>query len=356
MPAIHQLVAGFREGDAISNEARLFQKFFRSWGHGGEIFAEPHAISPRFRNRARTLDSFLRIVQPSDVVLLHLSIGSPANDVFASAPCRKVLLYHNITPSKFFDQVQPAMAEQLRLGRKQAAVLAGVAEVNLADSRFNADELKSMGYPEVRVLPIVLDLDRYQGNGTSARLNELQPAGTTLLFVGRCAPNKAIHDLIRLFAYYHRHINPDSRFIHVGAYDGLTGYYTMMKAQARQLGLDAFHFAGAVSNEELFSAYRSADVFVCVSEHEGFCIPLLEAMTFGLPVLACAAGAIPETLDGSGVLIHERRWESVAELLGRLDQDYTLRDAIVAGQNQRLARYRSTNLESRLRDVLAEVI
>ena len=357
-PAIHQFVAGFTHGDAISNEALVLRRLFRSWGHESEIISELSHILPELRGQARDVAAYVPSAGRDDVVLLHLSIGSAVNDVFASLPCRKAILYHNITPSHYFRLLNRRTAHNLEKGRRQTEALAGAASLNMADSRFNADELTALGYRDVKVLPLVLDLEALRTAPDPRTLRKFDDGCTQVLFVGRCAPNKRLEDCLTAFHYFHRFVNPRSRFIHVGSFAGTERYYYLLMAQARELGLgsQSVHFAGSVTQARLNAFYRRANVFLCMSEHEGFCIPLVESMAHDVPVLAYAAGAVPETLDGSGVLFREKRFEAVAEMIGRLADDGPLRSAVLAQQRERLARYERRDLAAELRALLAPLL
>jgi len=356
MPAIHQLTAGFARSDAISNEAVVFRDIFRHGGYRSEIFSEPRNVNKALRDEVRDAAVCAAEVTPGDLVLLHLSIGTPVNDCFRSLPCRKAILYHNITPAHYFDFISTQTAAHLRRGRSQAAALAGVADVNMADSRFNAQELEAMGYRDVRVLPIVLDIDQITRDIDPATAGIYNDGLRNILFVGRCTPNKKIEDLIRVFAFYQKTIEPRSRFIHVGSAAGAERYQALLSSMIRDLHLQNFIFAGSVPQPVLNACYRHADAFLCMSEHEGFCIPLLESMLHGVPVVAHASAAIPETMDGGGILLDERRFDIAAEALHRVIDNSALRAAVIAGQNARLERYRHRNLEAELMAHLRPVL
>jgi glycosyltransferase involved in cell wall biosynthesis len=356
MKAIHQLQAGFANGDAISNEALALRKIFRSWGFASEIFCETKRILPELRRDACELATLPAALQPDDIALLHLSIGSAANELFRQLGCRKALLYHNVTPPEFFRGMQEQLAHQLALGREQARALAGVAEVNLADSAFNAAELEALGYPQAAIFPLVLDFERLRGEVSRARLNKYADGLTNILFVGRGAPNKCLDDVLAAFHYFQRYVMPESRLIHVGAYTGLEAYEGIIRTRIGEFGLANVELTGNLPQAELNACYRSAHVFLSMSEHEGFCIPLIEAMVHDVPVLAYAAGAVPETLAGAGVLFTEKRFDLVAEMLGRLVRDAGLRDAVLARQRERLDLYEQRDLETELRAHLAPLL
>jgi len=354
MAAIHQFLAGYSKGDAISNEARVLRALFRKWGATSTIFCEASCIHPELRRDV--MDVHTCVVNPEDIVLLHLSIGSIVNEVFARLSCQKAILYHNITPHEFFVTFKPQAAEKLRLGRDQMEGLAGAAQVNMADSEYNSRELKSAGYLDVRVLPIVLDFKYLAEKPDAKVLCDYQDEKKNILFVGRCAPNKCIDDLVRTFAYYQRHVEPHSRLIHVGSFTGMEAYYSLCRIQAKNLGLRDVHFMGSVTQSQLSAFYHVADVFLSVSEHEGFCIPLLESMYFDVPILAYAAGAVAETLAESGILFRKKEKAQIAEMIGRLTRNTSLRNAVIHDQRQRLQQYQSLDLEVVLRKTFTPLL
>ena len=356
MDAIHQLVAGFSRGDAISNEAMVMRRLFRGWGYESEIYCERRRILSELRGEARDLDDLKSLCKPGDVAFLHLSIGSRANEVFPALPGKKVLLYHNITPPDDFALVQPSTAADLARGRSQAAALAGSAAVNLADSAFNAGELAGWGYPPAAVFPLMLDFEKLGGTPDRATVRRFNDGRANILFVGRCAPNKKIEDVVTAFAYYQKGVNSNSRLILAGSFAGTERYQRLLLTMVRDLKLEHVVFMGSIPQSQLNACYRSAHVFLCMSEHEGFCIPLVESLVHRVPVLAFAAAAVPETLGGAGVLFHEKRYEAVAEMMGRLVQDELLRKAVLARQDERLAAFKARDLAGELREHLASLL
>ena len=356
MAAIHQFLAGFNRADAISNEAVTLRSLFRSWGYESEIFSEVRRIPPELRGEARDVAEYELQCRSDDVVVLHLSIGSIVNEVFLHLRCRKAILYHNVTPAHYMAPVQKQIAQILARGEQQVKDLAGIAEVNMADSRFNADELAEIGYSNVKILPLVLDYSKLSEKPDRKVLKEFNDDLTTILFVGRCAPNKKIEDLLLAFAYFQRNVNADSRFVHVGSHAGLERYYYALKAMCRDWKLRNVHFAGTTTQSELNAFYRSADIFLCMSEHEGFCIPVIESMVHNVPVMAYAVGAVPETLDGSGILFDNKDFRMIAEMMGQLTQNQSLRSSVLLGQVERLERYRRRDLASELRRHLSPLL
>lgn len=354
--AIHQLVAGFSNGDAISNEARIWRSVFRSWGHPSEIYCEARRILPELRKDTCDLATAASTIRPEDVAILHLSIGSEANHVFRNLTCRKAIIYHNITPPQFFRGYQEEIANLLARGREEMARLAGSAEINMAVSRFNASELASAGYRNPTVIPLVLDRSNWRGDADRAVLSEYDDGCLNILFVGRCAPNKRIEDLLFTLYYCQRYVHASTRLMHVGSASGLERYQALLRTKARELKVDRFVMAGSVPPAALRGFYQAADVFLCLSEHEGFCIPLLEAMGHQLPVIAFDAGAVAETLDGAGVLFREKRFDLLAEMIHRVATDKALREGIIRGQNERLARYEGQDIPAMMKKALEPVL
>lgn len=356
MAAIHQLVAGFSRGDAISNEALVMRGLFRSWGFDSGIYCERRRILPELRAEALDLIELRQKCGPNDVVLLHLSIGSQANELFCDFPAKKVILYHNITPPEYYQLVQPSTAADLERGRKQAAGLAGVAAVNLADSAFNSRELTDWGYPPLAVFPLMLDFEKLGGAPDRAVMRQFGDGKVNILFVGRCAPNKKIEDVISAFAFFQKGVEANSRLILAGSYAGTERYHRLLVTMARDLKLENVVFTGSIPQAQLNACYRRAHVFLCMSEHEGFCIPLVESLVHRVPVLAFSACAVPETLGGAGVLFNEKRFASLAEMMGRMARDPALRASLLAGQDKRVLQLKARDLGRELRGHLAPVL
>jgi glycosyltransferase involved in cell wall biosynthesis len=353
--AIHQIVAGYTNGDGVSNEARIIRDLFRSWGFTSEIYSETRRILPELRHEARDASQLRADLGPDDRVMLHFSIGTELNLLFRDLPCKKILRYHNITPSAFFKAFNPDVASQLDRGREQLDLLAGCADLNLAVSGYNARELEDAGYTDVKVFSLILDLDRIQAKPSRKVLVEMDDAKAKVLFVGRMAPNKRIEDLLHAFYYFQKFVHPESRLVHVGSWAGMEMYYAMMEAQKKKLQLEDAGFYGAVPEAHLSAYYQAADVFLCMSEHEGFCIPLLEAMVAGIPVLAFDSSAVAETMDGSGIVFTEKHFDEIAEMLGRLVNDVPFRRSVIEGQFSRIERYRKRDFAKELREMIDPV-
>jgi glycosyltransferase involved in cell wall biosynthesis len=267
-----------------------------------------------------------------------------------------VLQYHNITPAHFFAPYDPGLFRLAALGRRELATLAGRVDLALGDSDFNRQELESMGFQRTGVLPVAVDVERLTQAPRRPALERILSDGLiNILFVGRVVPNKRIEDHIRLAEAYKRNVDSYYRFIFVGRYDSVPRYYAQLRAliDEYQMLHDRFWFTGPVPDEDLASFYRWADAYVSLSEHEGFCVPLVEAMGTDVPVVAYAAGAVPETLGGAGLLFEPKDLEIAAELLGSVVYDHGIRDGVLAGQRRRYQAFAPAAIEARLRDALS---
>jgi glycosyltransferase involved in cell wall biosynthesis len=269
-------------------------------------------------------------------------------------PARKVLVYHNITPHTYFAGLDAGQYESARRGREQLGLLRSHTDAAWGDSAYNARELVESGWARVGVLPIVFEPERYSVR-PSRRASRRWRQGLNVLFVGRVAPHKRHEDLIRVYAHLKRAVRPDSRLLLIGSDRGMSAYAESLKALVRELGLGDVVFAGHVRAAEWVAAYRCASVYLSMSEHEGFGVPLLEAMHFGVPVVARKAAAVPETLGGAGLLLVRRNDPATAELIALLDEDRKFRDQVVDRQRERLRDFLPDRVRERLGQLLLEL-
>src|SRR5262249_22822246 len=250
----------------------------------------------------------------------------------------------------------PHLAGLCYHGRRELETFAGRSELGLGDSEYNRRELVAAGFARTGVLPIVLDLEAYRRPPSPVVRRLYRDGKTNILFVGRIIPNKKVDDLIRVFTIYKRYLDPKSRLLLVGDYRGHERYYDRLVEMVRTLRVDDVVVAGHVDEDALYACSSVADLFVCVCEHEGFCVPLQEAMSFGIPVVAYDAGAVAETLHGGGVLLKEKRPEVVAELVARVLRDPALRAAVLATEERAIGEVRGTDFGALLLDRLAPLL
>jgi glycosyltransferase involved in cell wall biosynthesis len=276
-------------------------------------------------------------------------------EAFASLPSGRVLQYHNVTPAAYFAPYDPALFRLATLGRRELATLAGRVDLALGDSEYNRRELAALGFGPTGVFPIAVDTARVTQRADRPALDHILDDGlVNFLFVGRIAPNKKIEDHIRLAEVYKRYVDAYYRFIFVGRFDVVPRYYSMIRALMAEYRFldDRFVFTGPISDEELAVYYRHAAVYVSLSEHEGFCVPLIEAMAADVPVLAYSAAAVPDTLGGAGVQFAPKDLEVAAELLASLAFDDDVRAQVIAGQRRRLADFGDARITRELTTLL----
>lgn len=334
--AVHQVLATLGYGDAIGHEVLGIQRVLHAAGYESEIFCE--TADPRLEHLTLDDRDLPAASHPDNILLHHFSIGSRASRIAYALPDRMALIYHNITPAHYFINVHHMLVQLCFLGRRELRLYANRCDLGLGDSEYNRQELEVLGFPETGVLPVVPDFSHLDGTPNGMQAGAFDDAWVNILFVGRVIPNKRIEHVIEFFATYKRHFNRQSRLILVGSYGGFESYHAMLHQYIATHGLDDIYFAGHVPNEELAAYYGLADVFLCASEHEGFCVPIVEAFHMGVPVVAYAAAAVPATMDGAGVLYTGKDPMAVAALVDRLMTDEALCDRIVAGQDAALDR------------------
>ena len=348
---INQWVPAAHRGDAIGDSVRRVRDIIRAAGHASEIYA-------------LTIDDDLRddvhpfadpAARRGDLTILHFAVPSPMTAAFASLAAGRILQYHNVTPAAFFAPYDAGLFRLAALARQELRSLVGCVDLALGDSEFNRQELEQLGFAPTAVMPIAVDTDRLARAPRRPALEKFLGDGLiNFLFVGRIVPQKKIEDHIRLAEVYKRYVDSYYRFIFVGRYDGIPRYHAMIRALVAEYRMlpERFIFTGGVPDEDLAAYYRWADAYISLSEHEGFCVPLVEAMAADVPVLAYSAGAVPETLGGAGVLFAPKDLEVAAEMMGTLVYDRDVRARVLEGQRRRVADFAPQRIEARLWDVL----
>jgi glycosyltransferase involved in cell wall biosynthesis len=345
--AVHQLLPHFRIGDAVSQSAVHYQLLLRRLGHWGEIFSVLR--DPGTEDLARPLEA-LR-VRPDDLVLGHHAIGSQVSARLMHLPCKRGVIFHNLSPLRFY--AGTPLESALRAGRAQLAGLAPHVELGIGDSEFNATEMRAAGYANVHVVPLFIEPERFGADRADAAMaGRLQTDAVTVLSVSRVVPHKRFEDLLALHREIRR-LRPGARLHVVGGVDRV---FPAMRALEREASrTPGVGFLGRMNHAELVAAYRSASVFVSMSEHEGFGVPLLEAMAADVPVLAYAAAAVPETLGEAGIAFTEKRFALLAELVVQLAEDGPLRERVLRGQRRRLERGGAEVSQAQLGEALGSI-
>ena len=349
---VNQWVPAAHRGDAIGDSARHIRDLLRRMGQESDLYGL--TIDDDLRGDVLPFDD--PGARRGDVTILHYALPSPMTAAFAQLRGGRILQYHNITPARFFAPYDPALFRLATLARQELATLVGQVDLALGVSEYNRQELESFGFSPTAVFPLAIDTSRITRHVERPALERvLDDEFVNFLFVGRIAPNKKIEDHIRLAEHYKRYVDAYYRFIFVGRYDAVPRYYSMIRALMSEYRMlnDRFVFTGPVPDEDLAIYYRHAAVYISLSEHEGFCAPLVEAMAADVPILAYGAAAVPETLGGAGVQFAPKDLEFAAELLGSLAFDDGLRAHVIAGQRRRLAHFDEGHTVSRLMAMLA---
>lgn len=348
---VYQVLPTLALGDAVSNDAIALKSVIKQMGHETAIYAEN--IDTRLpEGSAQSVDRLPKLSK-NDITIYHLSTGTKLNYELEKLSSRKIVRYHNITPPEFFEGYSEQLVKLCDDGLKGAAYVGKYADYCLAVSEFNRQDLIKMGYTcDIDVLPIVIPFEDYDKPADDVTINRYNDGYVNILFTGRIAPNKCQEDVIKAFYYYKKYYNEKSRLILVGSSNGMDRYYNRLKGFVSRLGLQDVIFPGHISFKEILAFYRVADVFLCQSEHEGFCVPLVEAMHFNVPVVAFEAAAIGETLGGGGVLLSRKNHVETAGMIDRIVRDEELRGRVIANQRERLADFSNETVTAEFKKYL----
>lgn len=347
---IIQLVPALHHGDAIGNNALVIRDHFLRAGMQSDIVYLQ--VDPGIASLGRTIDAFPALNTDDSVTILHYALPSILNETFRNARGAKILAYHNITPPDFL-RGYPHLQHLAVAGRNELRKLSDVPHVSVADSEYNRLELVDFGFQKTREIPIFLNSEIYKTAPNPVIKQMYRDDFVNLVYVGRVTPNKCQNDLIQFYGFYKRFVRSRSRLFIVGKWDGFESYFRQLTTMAARLHLGDIHFTGRVTDSELMTYYSMADVFVSMSEHEGFGVPLVESMIFDIPVLAYNAAAVPFTMGGSGVLFHNKsRFLELAELLEEIVTQNHLRDQIITRQRTRLEDFSETRIGAQWTDLI----
>ena len=341
---VDQLVPAYHRGDAIGDTASNLRDFFRANGFQSDIYCLDRDSG--LEGESILFDEFPEPGRGA-VTLLRYALVSVLTEKFRKLNSARVIIHHNITPHKFFAEYSGEMARIARLGREELSSLAPFVDLALADSEYNKRELLELGFKKADVLPLVIEFSKYEKPASRFMERIFDDDRVNILFVGRIVPNKRIDELIKVVFYYKKYISPLVRLTVVGKTRSLPRYYDSLVRMADEFYLkpDEICFTGHISDEEMFALYRRADVFLSLSEHEGFGLPFIESMIFDLPIIAYDCTAVPYTLGAGGIRIKHLRVEYIAELIHRVVSDPPLREKIIRGQQSRLEDFRTFDRE-----------
>ena len=342
-------------GDAISNDTIAIRDMLVKEGIETHIYAD--GIDDRLpKDTASYPDKYKD--DKDTIIIYHLSMGSELNKIVQAYKARIFIVYHNVTPPEFFRPYSAFMARLCSEGLKQVEQMAASPELCIADSGFNKNDLISMGYKcPIEVVPILIKFDDYKKKYNKKLVDQYSGDGyVNVLFTGRIAPNKKQEDVIRAFCYYHNFINPKSRLFIVGSYNWQDTYCKKVKKYVEELETDSIYLTGHIPFEDILAYYKLADIFLCLSEHEGFCVPLVEAMFFDIPIIAYDSSAVGETLGGGGLLLKDKDPKVVAEAINIVATDENLRQTMKEKGRERLKDFDNEEVKKRLMDVLRKYI
>lgn len=341
---IIQILPTLSFGDGVSNDAIAIDSTLKASGHATCIYAEN--IDSRLPEGLAKNVSEIEALNNKVIVIFHLSTGSKLNYILGNYNCSKIIRYHNVTPSQFFHRYSLKLEKLCMEGRQGVNYLADKVDYCLADSEFNKQDLIRAGFKcKVDVLPILVPFKDYAKRPNKKILNKFNDDWINIIFTGRIAPNKKQEDIIKSFYYYKKYVNSKSRLILVGSYDGMELYYNNLKRYVEELDLKDVIFSGHIKFDEILAFYRIADVFVCMSEHEGFCIPLLEAMYFNIPIIAYKNTGVSDTMSNCGILLDAKSPILVAELINKIVVDKDLQEQIINGQKERLKHFQYEQIQ-----------
>jgi len=342
-PAVHQVLATLGYGDAIGHEVLGIRRVLARAGFHSEIIVE--TADPRLEDLTVDYRDMVKEIGADDLLIHHFSLGSRASRTAFALPCRMMLVYHNITPPEYFLGVHEQLVRQCFYGRRELLPYRSRCELAVGDSEFNRQELAALGFPRTAVLPVVPDFSHLDVTPDTRVLDAYDDDWTNLLFVGRLIPNKRPDNLIRVAHAYQSTYNRRTRLLLAGSHGGFETYLAQLHTLTATLGATDIEILGHVTDEELTALYDVADVFVSASEHEGFSVPPIEAFYKGVPVVALAATAVPDTMDGGGILYDRADPAQVAGIINRLLSNPALEADVLAKQDDALGRLKAKDFD-----------
>ncbi len=347
---IEQFLPAFHYGDAIGNSAFCLHEFLLGQGIDSRIIAL--TIDENMRDKGTFFKDYKE--NPASLKILHYAVPSPLTDFFLQAKGKKAMVYHNVTPSHFFTDFSDDLVRFTNEGRVHLERLNDCFDMSIAVSNYNAGELKALNFRNVQVFPLLISLDDYAKPYSKAYYNLLKDERKNIVFVGRITPNKKIEDLVKVLFFYKKYLSPSVRLIIAGNPNTLPKYFHAVRDLASRfyLSSDDIMFTGHIRFNELLSVYRLGDLYLSMSEHEGFCLPLIESCYFRLPIIAYDAGAISETIRDAGIVVKEKNYEYIAGLAEKVMNDEGLNKKLKGYADERIAQYKAEALPVKLLELL----
>lgn len=328
---IDQIIPALRYGNDISDAALVLQKIIKDLGCESDIFTEA-------RQQEAWVKDLSSLGNERENIIYHMYMGSRAAKTLADLKSkRNVLFYHGMMPPEYFEK----HPEQTCLlgGREELKTLKNQFAVAFTTTKHLEQELRKAGYEQTMVLPLPVDLKKYDQEPDLQLMKAYEDDYTNLLFVGQLTPNKKLEDTISIFNYYHKKLNPKSRLFLVGSFSSHAWYCQKLLALIKELEIKNVFLTGRASFEKLLAYYRLSQVFICMSEYEGFSTQLIEAMYLKVPIIAFDRAAVPELMGGAGYLIKDKDVRETARLLDRLVNDRAQREEIISRQSERVTAF-----------------
>ncbi|HVG33008.1 MAG TPA: glycosyltransferase family 4 protein [Pyrinomonadaceae bacterium] len=338
--------------DAVSNDVVGMYEVLKKSRCEVRIYSETAALNGYKVYPFSRIKRFLN--QPRDILIYHYSVGwEQGLALLREINCRKVIKYHNVTPPQFFTGFSASDEYLCVTGRKHLKELATInCDLYLSASPYSMRELIEEGASSERslVVPPFHHVDRMHAIKPDADVLEKYTDGkTNILMVGRVSPHKGHLALLEAFATYYYRYNDNARLIVVGkGGEGLSSYSVLLRRAVASLSLEkAVVFTGGVPDAALKAYYLISDAFMMASEHEGFCVPLVESMAMKLPIVAYASTAIPETVGDAGLVWEERDPYLLAQSLDVIVKDKAVNQAL---REKGLRRYEQMYTNERIGD------
>ena len=335
---IHQFLTSYAYGDAIGNEALEIRNYLRDQGHQSDIFVLFY--HPKYAGQIINYLEYDQYSHEENVLIYHFSIGSAVTKRFLRVPDKKVIIYHNITPHHFFLDYHRGLAKDCFKGRIELKTLVSKVDLALGDSIYNEQELIELGFNETGVVPLVMNFEKFDQEMVPILKELYADDKTNILYVGRIIPNKKVEDIIKIFHLYQKGFNANARLFIVGESRGFERYLYSLQNMVKKLRCREVHFVGHVPDDELITYFKLANLYLHMSEHEGFCAPVPESFHLQIPVVAFNAGAVAETMNGGGLLVNQKDYVQVAAVIDRILTDNKLKQNLLDSQNQALQKYR----------------
>ena len=353
MIGIHQLNAGFALGDAISSETLILQRLLKELGYSSKIYVDRDHDGDKTNTLCQ--DYLDMPNNPNDILIHHYGGKTPVLDSFKNFPGKKIIIYHNITPSHYFEGYNDSLAKGLKEARDNLPEVCSGADASWAVSEFNAEELRSAGVQNVQVFPLLFDAEQFEMKDSGKDAITATEHFVDFLFVGRVVPNKNIENLLHAFTLYNQGINQKSRLFIIGSEYSCPRYFNMLQLLRADMSCQHIHFQRFIPDEFINSYYRQCDAFITCSEHEGYCLPLIEAMYKGLPVIAPANGGMPEAMGDAGVIYEDLNAHQLAALMHKVTSDKALESEILESQATRIQRLKNRDALTELSTLLSKI-